>query len=74
MAQIVYTDPDWTKGNRDFTIIRANVDTLSMDILDNKLGSLYKIRCDSITEWINMAGWNDVAWMIWINNNKPVVQ
>lgn len=71
MAKITCYDKDWSKPAREFTIIHANVDILSMHILDHKMGDRYIIKCESITEWINMAQWSDAAWMIWINENKP---
>lgn len=70
MAHIAHTELDWTQPNREFAIIRANVDSLMMTVLDNKLGNKYLIKCDSITEWITMAQFTDIQWMLWINENK----
>jgi hypothetical protein len=70
MARITLIESDWTQPNREFAVIRANVDTLMMDVLDNKLGTKYSIKAESITEWIKLASLNDIGWMLWIGENK----
>jgi hypothetical protein len=70
MARITCTELDWTKSNKKFQIIWANVDVLMLDVLDTELGDLYHIKCESITEGIKMLSWSDIQWMIWIGNNK----
>jgi hypothetical protein len=70
MASITYIEKDWTQPNREFQIIRASVDTLMMDVLDHKIGHKYSIKAESITEWIAMAQWGDIKWMLFIGENS----